>query len=189
MHAEIATYARELGWILDAICAALGGLTAAQLNWRPSTGEANSAYAIASHVVGSTRVYALGFGCGRQVERDRAAEFAAAGADPAELVATIRQLAREVDAALAALGPSELDMLIVPPPELWGTGRPHSISRRDALVESIRHGALHLGELRLTRDLAVRSPASPRGPSPPRSGRRRRGPPPARPRRAARRRR
>lgn len=168
MHAEIETYARELGWILDAICAALGGLTVAQLNWRPSTGEANSAYAIASHVVGSTRVYALGFGCGHQVERDRAAEFAAAGTDSAELVATLRQLARELDAALAALAPAELDRRIVPPPELWGTGAPREISRRDALVESIRHGALHLGELRLTRDLAVSSAASPRGPSPPR---------------------
>jgi len=168
VRAEIETYARELGWILDAICAALGGLTAAQLNWRPATEAANSAYAIASHVVGSTRAYALGFGCGRQVERDRPAEFAAAGADPGELVAAIRQLSREVDAALAALPPSELDRRVVPPHDLWGTGQPHTISRRDALVESIRHAALHLGELRLTRDLAVSSAASPRGPSPPR---------------------
>jgi DinB family protein len=168
MRAEIETYARELGWILDQVSSALGGLTAAQLDWRPSTGAANSLYAIASHVVGSTRVYALGFGCGRPVARDRAAEFAAAGADPGELVATIRQLARELDAALAALPPAELDMRIVPAQELWGTGQPREISRRDALVESIRHGALHLGELRLTRDLAVRSAASPRGSSPPR---------------------
>jgi hypothetical protein len=124
MRAEIETYARELGWILDQVCAALGGLTAAQLDWRPSTGAANSLYAIASHVVGSTRVYALGFGCGHLVERDRAAEFAAAGAEPGELVATIRQLARELDTALAALAPSELDQRIVPAPELWGTGQP-----------------------------------------------------------------
>ncbi len=32
---------------------------------------------------------------------------------------------------------------------------PREISGRDALVESIRHAALHLGELRLTRDLAL----------------------------------
>ncbi len=168
MRAELDTYARELGWILDQVSTALGGLTAAQLNWRPATGTANSAYAIATHVVRSTRVYALGFGCGQEVQRDRPAEFAASGADGATLVATIRQLAREIDTAFAALAPSELDMRIVPAPELWGTGQPREISRRDALVESIRHGALHLGELRLTRDLAVSSAASPRGPSPPR---------------------
>lgn len=42
-----------------------------------------------------------------------------------------------------------------PPQELWGTGRPREIFRREALVESIRHAAIHLGELRLTRSLAV----------------------------------
>ncbi len=156
-RAELETYARELGWILDQIGAALNGLTAAQLNWRPSTGAANSVYAIASHVAGSTRVYALGFGCGRQVQRDRPAEFAAFGADAGTLVATLQQLSREITAALATLAPSELDRRVLPPQELWGTGQPHEISRRDALVESVRHTALHLGELRLTRDLAVRS--------------------------------
>lgn len=157
VHAEIETYARELGWILGEVAAALDGLTAAQLAWRPATGASNSASAVAGHVLGSTRVYALGFACGLEVERDRAAEFAASGADAATLVAAVRRLSREITAALAALAPSELDRRLVPSPELWGTGRPHEISRRDALVESIRHAALHLGELRLTRDLAVRS--------------------------------
>jgi len=64
---------------------------------------------------------------------------------------------RETTAALATLAPSELDRRVLPPQELWGTGQPHEISRRDALVESVRHAALHLGELRLTRDLAVSS--------------------------------
>src|SRR5437899_2490911 len=83
--------------------------------------------------------------------------FGASGADAVTLVAAIRQLSREITAALATLGPSELDRRFVPSQALWGTGQPHEISRRDALVESIRHAALHLGELRLTRDLAVRS--------------------------------
>src|SRR5712692_7995650 len=136
MQAEIETYARELRFILDQIVVALDGLTVAQLNWRPATDAANSAWAIASHVVGSTRVYALGFGCGHEVTRDRAGEFAAAGSDAAELVAAIRRFAAELDAALAGLAPAALE-------------------RREALVESIRHAALHLGELRLTRDLAL----------------------------------
>src|SRR5437667_12574419 len=70
-RAELETYARELGWIFDQIGAALNGLTAAQLNWRPSTGAANSIYAIASHVAGTKRVYALGFGGGMLVSRYR----------------------------------------------------------------------------------------------------------------------
>jgi hypothetical protein len=155
MHAEIETYARELRWILDQLVVASSGLTAAQLNWRPATGAANSAYAIVVHVVASTRVYVLGFGCGREVERNRAAEFAASGHDPGELIAAIRRLSGEIETTLAALAPAALDRRVRPAQDLWGTGAPREISGRDALAESIRHAALHLGELRLTRDLAV----------------------------------
>ena len=104
VHAEIETYARELGWVLDQVCAALDGLTAAQLTWRPATEASNSLAAVAGHVLGSTRVYALGFGCGREVERDRAAEFAVSGADAVALIAAVQQLSREISAALATLG-------------------------------------------------------------------------------------
>jgi predicted component of type VI protein secretion system len=155
MTSELATYDRELRWVLDQMATSVQGLTASQLNWRPATGSANSAYAIVSHVLGSTRVYALGFGCGQTVRRDREAELTAAGPDAQALVAGLRQLAAEIATALAGLHPSALDARLTPPRELWGTGEPHEISRRDALVESIRHAGLHLGELRLTRDLAL----------------------------------
>lgn len=156
MRGEIDTYARELRWILDQIGVSLRGLTPAQLNWRPPTGAVNSAHAIASHVVGSTRVYVLGFGCGLAVRRDRGAEFAASGEDAEVLVASVGRLSAEIEAALAALAPAALDERITPPKDLWGTGEPRQISRREALVEGIRHAGIHLGELRLTRDLAVR---------------------------------
>lgn len=152
---ELATYGRELCWILEQTATCVQGLTAAQLNWRPATGSANSACAIVSHVLGSTRVYALGFGCGQTVRRDRDAEFAAAGTDARPLVAALRQLAADIARALAGLAPADLDVRFTPPRELWGTGELVEISRRDALVESIRHAGLHLGELRLTRDLAL----------------------------------
>lgn len=156
MDAEAATYARELQWVLGQICVSLKGLSAAQLNWRPDTGAANSAYAIGDHVAASTRVYALGFGCGRPVTRDRAAEFAGAAADAGALVTRLEALAAEIAAALASMTTADLDRRFLPPRELWGTGDIHEISARDALVESIRHAGVHLGELRLTRDLALR---------------------------------
>jgi hypothetical protein len=156
MDAEAATYARELQWILGEVCVSLKGLTAAQLNWRPDTGAANSAYAIANHVAEVTRVYALGFGCGQPARRDRASEFAASGDDAGPLIARLEALAAGIGSAVAALSVAQLDRRFVPPRELWGTGDIHEISARDALVESIRHAGLHLGELRLTRDLARR---------------------------------
>ena len=154
MSAELTTYAQERRWILDQISRTVDGLTEQQLNWRPSSGTANSAYAIASHVVGSTRVYALGFGCGQTVTRDRSAEFATSGSSSQDLVIALGQLADEITTALATLAPATLDECLWPTRELWGTGQVREISRREALVESIRHAALHLGELRLTRDLA-----------------------------------
>ena len=152
--AEVDAYSRHLRWVLDQIVVSLEGLTPAQGNWRPDTGAANSAYGIVNHVIASTRVYALGFGCGLPVQRNRAEEFAAAGADPAGLIARVTELAGDIDAALAGLDPTTLDQRILPPRDLGGTGELHEISRREALVESLRHAGLHLGELRLTRDLA-----------------------------------
>jgi DinB family protein len=151
---ELATYAHHLRWVLDEIGVTVRGLDPAELHWRPASREANSAAAIVRHVVGSTRVYALGFGCRLAVDRDRSAEFAADGDDVARLVADVQALARDVDAALGTLPPEALDERLTPARHLWGTGEPRELSRRDALVESVRHAALHLGELRLTRDLA-----------------------------------
>jgi len=156
MDAESAAYARELQWVLDQICVSLKGLTEAQLNWRPDTGSANSAYAIGHHVAEVTRVYALGFGCGRPVRRDRSTEFAAAGPDAGPLIGRLEALATEIRDALAAVTAGDLDRRLLPPRDLWGTGPIHEIAARDALVESIRHAGVHLGELRLTRDLALR---------------------------------
>lgn len=156
MPAEAETYARELQWVLGQICVSLKGLSAAQLNWRPDTGGANSAYAIGNHVVEVTRVYALGFGCGHPMQRDRPAEFTASGDHAGELIARLETLAAEIARAVADLTSPALDRRFVPPHELWGTGEIHEIAARDALVESIRHAGVHLGELRLTRDLALR---------------------------------
>ena len=80
-NAEADAYSRQLDWILDQVCQNLAGLTEAQLQWRPPVEDTNSAVVIASHIVGSTRVFALGFGCGHPVERDRPAEFSATRQD------------------------------------------------------------------------------------------------------------
>src|SRR5205823_3183678 len=100
MHAEAATYAHELTWLLSEMGVSLKGLSAAQLNWRPDNGTANSAYVIASHVVSVTRVYVLGFGCGQIVTRDRPAEFAARGDDAKQLLAGLENLSSDIAAAV-----------------------------------------------------------------------------------------
>jgi uncharacterized damage-inducible protein DinB len=158
MNAEIDTYGRQIRLLLQSICACLEGLNQAQLNWRPPIDGANSAYVIAAHTFGNARAWVLGIACGQPVERDRPAEFRASGRDAADMVASARGLSNEIDAALAALSPSELDRRLVPPKMLWGEGEPAEISVREALVHVVEHASIHLGQIQITRDLALAHP-------------------------------
>lgn len=153
-EAEIETYATELSWILSQIGRSLDGLSDVEFAMRPIA-SGNCPYTIANHVIEATRVYALGFGCGRQVSRNRQAEFESPATSIDEVTERLRNLDGELRAAFGELTPEKLDERLVPTRELWGTGLVREISRREALIESVRHAALHLGELRLTRDLVV----------------------------------
>jgi hypothetical protein len=160
MDAEIEGYRRQIQSLLERVCACLEGLSEAQLNWRPPMHGANSAYVIAAHTLGNARAWVLGIACGWPLERDRPAEFEASGSDAADLRAQARRLSNDIDAALAALAPSALapsalDKRLLPARSLWGEGEPRQISVRQALLEVVEHASIHLGQLQITRDLAL----------------------------------
>ncbi len=152
---EIALYERELCWLLEQMRANVDALTERQLHWHPALATTNSAAAIINHILESTRVYVLGFGCRQPVSRDRSTEFVPVNATRSCSSSELLQLADDIQTALAVLRPEDLDERLVPPQELWsGTVAVGEITRREAFIISIRHAALHLGELRLTSDLA-----------------------------------
>ena len=155
MDAEIQAYSRQIQSLLERVCACLEGLSEAQLNRRPIIEGANSAYVIAAHTLGNARTWVLGVACGQDTGRDRPGEFRAAGTN-ADLVAAAGQLSGEIEAALAALPPSALGQRFTPSQELWGEGEPYEISVRQALIEVVEHASIHLGQLHITRDLALR---------------------------------
>jgi uncharacterized damage-inducible protein DinB len=155
MHAEIEAYRRQIQSLLERVCACLEGLSEAQLNWRPPMPGANSAYVIATHTLGNARAWVLGIACGRPLERDRPAEFRAAGPDAADLRAQARRLSDDMDAALAALTPAALDQRLLPPRSLFGEGELKEVSVREALLHVVEHASIHLGQLQITRDLAL----------------------------------
>lgn len=155
MDAEIEGYSRQISSLLERVCASLDELSEAQLNWRPPIEGANSAYVIAAHTLGNARAWVLGIACGQPVERDRPGEFRASGRRE-ELVAQGQGLTAEIESALAALGREALDRRLVPSQSLWGEGEPREISVREALVEVIEHASIHLGQMQITRDLALR---------------------------------
>jgi uncharacterized damage-inducible protein DinB len=155
MTPEIETYSNYIRKQIADIHAALKGLTNAQLNQRPDVPGANSAYVIATHVLGNIRAWVLGIACGQPLRRDRPAEFASSGTYE-ELGKAACALSGEISEALEALDPSTLDDRFVPSQELWGEGEPDEISRREALAHVLEHAAMHLGQVHLTRDLVSR---------------------------------
>lgn len=155
MNNELTAYAESLSRRFELITAAVDGLDAAQLNWRPPFVGANSVWVLATHTAGNARAWILGIACGLDVGRDRPAEFASSGGDAPQIIASIERTIADVEAALRDLDPARLDARLVPPQELWGEGPPHEISVRDAISRVITPASLHLGHMHVTRDLAL----------------------------------
>ena len=155
MNAELNLYLAELHRLLDSLCQNVDGLSEAQLNWKPPAPEANSIYVIATHVLGNAEAWVLGIACGQPIERDRPAEFRAAGPDATPIVARARDLTRRIEEALAALDEAKVGELREAPPHLFGAGQPRSVTVREALMHVIEHASIHLGQIDITRDLAL----------------------------------
>jgi hypothetical protein len=158
VDSETETYSRWIGSLFKRVVASLEGLTEAQLNWRPPIAGANSVYVIAAHTMGSARACVLGVACGQEMGRDRPAEFRATGGY-AQIADETRKFLEEVKAALAGLPASALERRVVPSQELWGEGEVREISIRQALMAAVEHAAIHLGELHIARELALREAA------------------------------
>jgi hypothetical protein len=152
---EMDLYISELQRLLDRVCRCLDGLSEPELNWRPLAPDANSLYVIATHVLGNAQAWVLGIICDQAVHRDRDAEFRASGSDARELVARARRLSEDSARALEALPPGALKDTRRPMPPLLGTGPGDELTVREALMRVLVHGLMHVGQMQITRDLAV----------------------------------
>ncbi|MDA0350853.1 MAG: DinB family protein [Chloroflexi bacterium] len=149
---EPAVYATLLRGALESIARTIDEMSESDLDTHLIE-NASSAAQLGRHVVGAVRGYALGVGCGLEVERDRAHEFAAKGVPASELSSALRALADDIDAAMATVDPAVFDETTVPEQSVFGALPTREVSRREALVSSIRHAGEHLGHLQLTRDI------------------------------------
>ena len=154
MTGELAVYRTELKDLLARLSASVEGLDEEQLNWRPPTSGSNSVYVIAAHILGNLEAWVLGIACEQSIERDRPAEFRAAGPDAAALIDLAGKLARRFDETLGALAPAALDGVREPPASLRGVGPAEPLTARGALMLTVQHAATHLGQLDITRDWA-----------------------------------
>src|SRR2546423_14703559 len=82
MNPDIETYSYFIQKQIGSIRECLGSLNEDQINRPPPVRGANSAFVIATHVLGNARAWVLGIVCGQELKRDRPAEFAARGPFP-----------------------------------------------------------------------------------------------------------
>jgi len=154
VNSDIETYSHYIRKQIAGIQDCLRDMTEEQINRAPDVADANSAFVIATHVLGNARAWVLGIACGRSVVRDRPAEFASRGSS-ADFDRAATALCAEIEEALTGLDPSILDRRFKPAQELWGAGEPYEVTARMALADVLEHASIHLGHIQMTRDLVA----------------------------------
>lgn len=125
-----------------------------RVNLRPDLPGANSPFAILTHCVGLTNYWLGAVLAGRQVQRDRDAEFRARGT-----VAEIRQAVRALQQQLRqdithVQGDQPFAFPLAPRHQSW-----RDRSQGAGLFQSYTELAQHYGQMELTRDILLHQPS------------------------------
>lgn len=152
-------YAAAIDRICKDVLAQLQELPNATLNQSVPLEEANSLFALATHLISSTEFWVVQTATGRDVGRNRPAEFHASGTY-ADLAARFAQVQSDVHAALDDIDEQTLDG---PPASeaartagWWGGSWPLTV--RDCVLHAVEHAALHLGHIQITRQVLTEGP-------------------------------
>jgi hypothetical protein len=134
---------------LDAMVDIVSGLGDDLANRAPELPGANSPYAILTHCLGVIGYWGGQVIAGRDIDRDRAAEFVARG-EVAELAARTRQVRRQLAHDLV-----EFDPAAPPRGEVRGKDADLPLGRTQggALFHVYEELAQHRGQLEITRDV------------------------------------
>ncbi|MGW4486610.1 mycothiol transferase [Amycolatopsis sp. NPDC004368] len=136
---------------LDGMAATLTELGDELVNARPEAAGTNSPYAIVTHCLGVMTFWGGHVVAGREVERDRDAEFAATG-PVAPLLARLRAVREQFGADVAGSVPDAAPAGEVPPKY---RGTPIGADQGTALLHVYEELAQHRGHLELTRDVLL----------------------------------
>ncbi len=140
---------------LDQMVGILTGLGDELANQRPRLAGANSPYAIVTHCLGVMEFWAGHVVGGRDIERNRAAEFTASGSVDG-LVERVRRAQEQIREDIAELEPYAKPRGPLRP----GHGdHPQTKSQGGALMHVYEELAQHLGQMEITRDLLVDNPS------------------------------
>lgn len=119
------------------------------INWRHPD-LSNTIGILLRHIAGSERFWIVHVAGGREMARDREAEFGRERLSKAPLVADLRAAQREVAEALARLSAGALSQTV----EISHRGTTRTVSRHWAVLHSLAHTAYHLGQIQLFKKMA-----------------------------------
>ena len=146
MQAFYADYLKNLLEFHDEIRSAIKGLPQEALDWTPGP-EFNSVSALVVHLTGAERYWIGDVIAGEPKERDREAEFEVRGVAEKELIRRLSENETYIRNTLEPIALQELEALRTSP----RNGR--SVTVGWALCHVLKHTALHLGHLQITRQL------------------------------------
>ena len=155
MTTTIDRFANMLDLLAHDVLRSLEGVPDEVLNREVDVPEANSLFAIATHLLASSKVWTLVAVGGQDVPRDRDAEFVATGTLD-DLRAAYEQWLTAMHAVLDGMPDSELGRSTgYPPyrPDLFANEPGvEAMTVAHALAHCMDHMAIHLGHIQVTRD-------------------------------------
>ena len=133
----------------DDMRAAIEGLPADALNWRPAGDDTNSIAILATHSLTSTREWLSVAVDEPPPERDRDSEFEASARDAGELLALVDGLFEECLSLVDKSRSVDWSALR----KHWDPGRNIELFPAWALLHALEHLREHVGQMSLTRQL------------------------------------
>ena len=152
MSDEMAQIASVLDNIGRDVLAQLRGLSDKDLNRPLTLPETNTLFALATHLVGAGEFWVLVVAGGRNIPRDRSAEFQASGS-LADLTARYERWIAGLHEVLDALLPDQMEQRIDLSRYRSTSSGSEKVSVREALLHAVEHSALHLGQIQITRQI------------------------------------
>ncbi len=162
MANEASQFAQVLERIARDVMKQLDGLPDDVLNRPVPLPDANTLYALATHLAGATEFWVVQMASGRDAGRNRLAEFHATGAGAA-LIARYEHLIAAVHDALDTLPDTAMNGIPPQPPAEYRStgGLGETLTLRDCLLHAVEHAALHQGHIQITRQVMVDGIQSP----------------------------
>ena len=146
MQPFFTAYLNNLQEFHDEIRTAIKGLPQEGLDWAPGP-EINPLNVLVVHLTGAEHYWIGDVIAGKPSERDREAEFTVRGVAEQELIQRLRENEHFFQKALEPLALQDLEAMRTSP----RNGR--SVAVGWALCHVLKHTALHLGHMQITRQL------------------------------------